>query len=690
MKRVSGFLVASAATGLFSTAGLAQGLDLPEPGPDDLMFSLENMDLTADPATDFYRFAAGGWLDRVERPAHLGSYSFAAIQSDRIQRQVAGVLDRAVAEAPDAAKGSPTQLVGDFYRAYMDVEARDARSMAPLKGELDRIAAISSLDDLTRYSARYAAMTGKLMLFGVFPSADLVDGTRYVFWSGPGDAGLEAERDVYAAPETAPRRIAYRAYVNDLLVVAGYEADVAARMADVVLDIETKIDATKLAEAEKVDTRKLYNPMSQAEFQALIPNVDMALFAELLGFELSDPVVVTEPDHLRALSQMLEERPIEDWQDYAAFLLIDHFAEVLQTGFDEPIRAKNEAFTGESMLRPREERAFELLKQKLGHPISQLYVDATFSEETRTSVLALIDRVMAAFRERIPTRDWLSEETRENAIAKLDAFRNGVGYPEDWIDYSGVEISPETPVANLVAINEFGLQRMRSRFGGPVVVDDFNDKSTLPVVMNAANILPVNGFRITAAIAQPPVYQPGGIPAVRFCGFGGVIGHEATHGFDSRGRFFDADGNLKSWWTEADAEAFTREAQKLVDQTDAFEIVPGHTGNGALWVTENLADVGGITLGHAALMTYLAEHPEEDVAVGGFSQEQMCFVAWAQLWAQKASDAHLINVASSSDHPPNIYRATAALQHVEAFYSAFGIEEGDPMWLAPERRVNAW
>ncbi len=487
---------------LASTA-LAQDVDLPELGPDVLLFSVENMDLSADPKQDFYRFAAGGWLDRVERPADKASYSFVSVQAQRITDQIKAVVLKAAEDAATAPKGSPTQLVGDFYTAYMDVDGRNAAGMAPLQDEIDRIDAIASLDDLTRYTAHALKTVGMSLFAGFAPQTDLADNTRYAIFSGPGAAGIDA-RDVYSSEDGTPRRDAYRKYVNDLLLVAGYEP----------------------AEAE--------------------------------------------------------------------------------------------------------------------------------------------------------------------ALAKLRDFDNKVGFPEHWIDFSGVEIVPDDAVANMLSVSAFGIGRELDRYGGPVETDDFNNASTLPVALNAAYVFARNGFQITAAISQPPAFEPDADPAVRFCRFGGIIGHEATHGFDTAGRQFDADGNLRDWWTEEDTEAFIAEAKKLVEQTEATELAPGHVGNGALWVTENIADVGGIKLGYSAMLDYLADHPEENVEIDGFTQQQRCFIAWTQMWAENATEASLINYASSANHPPNIYRTTAPLQHFDAFYEAFDIKEGDAMWLPQEKRVNAW
>ncbi|GJL83997.1 MAG: zinc metalloprotease [marine bacterium B5-7] len=668
---------------------VAQDIDLPELGPDDLLFSVDNMDQNADPKQDFYRFAAGGWLDRIERPSDKASYSFASIQAQRITDQIKVVVARAVEGAPKAPKGSPTQLVGDFFTAYMDVERRNEQGMAPLQEEMDRIAAIASLEDLTRYAAHIQKAAGIALLAGFVPLSDLADSTRYAMYSGPGEAGLEA-RDIYSADDDDPRRTAYRNFVHDMLTTAGYEAAEAERVTALVLDLETALDAAQLTQAEKLDLRNLNNRMSMEEAQKLIPNFSAKAYLEVFKLDLPEEIIVTQPNYLKALSTMLQERNLEDFKDYARFRLINKFSRVLSTDFDEPQRALSEAFSGVATLRPLEERALALLQKSLGHPLGQLYVNAYYDEDTRDKTVELVNYIVSAFAERVPTREWLSDSTKEEAMAKLKAFDNKVGYPETWIDYSSVEIVPDNPVANLLAIAESDTQRLLAKLGGPVMEEDFSRESTLPVAMNASYNAQLNGFQITAAISQPPGFQPDADPAVRFCRFGGVIGHEATHGFDTLGRQFDAKGNLRDWWTEEDTEAFVVEAKKLIAQTAETELVEGHVGNGALWVTENMADVGGVKLGYTALMNYLADHPEENVKIDGFTPEQRCFIAWAQLWAEKATDAYLINVANSGDHPPNTYRTTAPLQHFDAFYEAFDIKEGDPMWLPPEKRVNAW
>lgn len=659
-------------------------------GPDQLAFSVENMDRSVDPRKDFYRFAAGGWLDRVPRPEDKASYSFVEIQSELIRDQLSAIITKAVAEASYAKKGSPTQLVGDYYTAYMDLDRRREQGVKPIQAELDKVDALNSVDDLTLFAADMLKSNGMSFLYGFGQNPGLDDSSRYVVMGGPGDTALARERDVYRSPDGSPRRVAYRKYVHDTLKVAGYNDAEAERVTKLVLDLETQLDKAQLSPAEKRDFNRLNNPMALAEANALIPQIDAAAYIKAIGLPVPEKVVVTEPDYFMAVSKMLDERPLQDFKDYAKYRLIEHYSSILTPDFDEPKRALNEAFTGVATLRPVKERAIEEVKGALGQPLSQLYVQAYYEEDTRKKTTEMIGYIMAAMKERIPTRTWLSEETKAEALAKLAAFDNKVGYPDEWIDFSSVTIGPDDPVANAKSLLTFGLNRELAKFGGPVKNDEFNAESTLPVAMNAAYGFFTNGFQVTAAISQAPTFQPDADPAVRFCRFGAILGHETTHGFDSVGRQFDAKGSLRNWWTSEDAATFTAEAQKLIDQTESTELAPGHAGDGALWATENMADVGGIKLAYAALMNYLEDNPDEDRSIDGYTQGQRCFIAWTQLWAENATERYFINIAESADHPPNVYRAVSALQHFDSWYEAFGIKEGDPMWLAPEKRVNTW
>lgn len=675
---------------LLATAATAQDANLPEIGPDQLAFSLENMDTSVDPAEDFYRYASGAWLDRVERPSKFAGYGVFTIMIDRLTKQVSMAAAEAAEQASDAPKGSPTQLVGDFYNAFMDVEAIDAAGIEPVRGMLDEVEAVSDFKDLTRIMAAQASVAGP-GLFAMFgPSQDPTDGSKHAMFSLGQTFGVDRKfQEILRGPTDSAPLIAYRTFINDLLLAAGYEAAEASRVADLSLEIERKLYSAFLTPAEGKDPSNKLGRKTYHEVKAIAPEVDLDQYLEIIGFEQPDFFFMWEPHALAMVSEVWRTTPLEDLKDYVAYRIINNYAPFLASDLHEPALDFNEALLGARYDPPRSERIYQLFIEHLGHPASQVYVERFYSDETKAQVLDMIERIKAVFRKRIENSDWLSAPTKEAALEKVDKFYYKVGYPDTWIDYSGVDIGSD-PVANMIALGAFGMDRELDKLTRPPEHDEFSSHSTLPIAMNAAYTPTINGFEITAAITQPPAYSPDMDAPLKFCRIGAVIGHEMTHGFDFTGRQYDANGNFRNWWTEEDLQAFITEATKLIDQANAYEVLPGVFINGQLGVGENMADVGGITFAYEALMDYLEDHPEENVEIDGMPPAERCFVAWAQFWTMKATDAYLTTLVVNDGHAPDFYRSVAALQHVDAWYETFGIEAGDPMWLPIEKRSRAW
>ncbi|MDS9469999.1 M13 family metallopeptidase [Paracoccus sp. MBLB3053] len=670
---------------------LADPASLPPIGPDELAFSVRNMDPSADPAEDFLRYSSGGWLDRVARPAQLPSYGIFSIMVERLTRQVAGVAEKAGREAQAAPKGSPTQLVGDFYNAFMDVEAIDDAGIEPIRSMLDEVAAAGSVGDLVRIAAEQAAAAGPALLAMIGPAPDPADNSRHAMFVVGQSFGLDRNfLEILRLNADSPPKTAYRAYIRNLLVAAGYDAPEAERIADVSLKIETALYAHFLTPAEAKIPANRYGTLSYAEAKAQVPDFDLDLYLDTIGFSRPETLYMYEPRALAGLAELLRTVPLEDLKDYYSFRLIHEFAPFLTSALREPGLDLQEALVGARNDRPRAERLYQLFIEKLGHPVSQLYVEQYYSDATKAEVLDMIERTKAVFRRRITESEWLTAPTMQEALHKIDNFYHKVGYPDEWIDFGSVDIVPDDPVANIIALGRFDMSRELEKLRHPPKHDEFNDRSTLPIAMNAAYSPMINGFEVTAAITQAPVFAASDDAPLKFCRIGAVIGHEMTHGFDFSGRHFDAVGNLRNWWTPEDNAAFLVEAQKLIDQAEAFEVLPGLHMNGLLSVGENVADVGGITLGHEALMVYLEEHPEENVEIDGLTPEQRCFIGWSQFWTMKATDPYLRAIVANDGHAPDFYRSVAALQHVDAFYDAFDIRAGDPMWLPPEKRARAW
>lgn len=673
------------------TAGQVSAGELAPAGPDELAFSVENMDPSVSPGHDFYTYGAGAWLKRVERPERHGGYGFFEIVADRVEAQMRTVLTQAAASATTSPKGSPAQQVGTFFKAYMNAEARDAAGLAPIKPYLDAADAIKDMNDLVRLMAQLAEDSGSPLFLNVGPDVDLMNNKVNVLYVGSGVLGLpNALEDVFEEADGGARIAGYRTYLIETLKIAGTPDGEAARIADLSISIDRALHAAKLPPVEANDPSKSYNPTTLAELQAQIPNIDLTLLLGALKMPATDRLVLTEPRYLPVLSKLLKERSIEDIRDYAKLRMILTFSPFLSTAFDGPLLTLNKALLGVSVLPAPEQRALELIKGKLGQPVSKLYTDNFFTPETRQKATEMVGLIKGAFVERMPGRTWLSDQTRASAIAKIDKLSYKIGYPDQWIDFSGVEVGDDL-VAATVAISRFEADRQRKKLGRPAAYDTFNGPNGLPMVVNAGYNPGINGFEVPAAIIQPPMFDAKLDPAVNFCRMGAVLGHEMTHGFDWTGKQFDQDGNLKNWWQAADGEAFDALAQKLIAQANSYEVLPGLiNSSGAQQVGENMADLGGITLAHTALRSYLAKHPEEDVVIDGLTQDQRCFLAWTQLWVWKGKDEMLRSQVARDAHPPNAYRAVAPLKHLDAFYTAFGIKEGDPMWLDPAKRVEAW
>ena len=677
-------------TALTAAPVLAQDTQaVPPIGAKQLDFSIDNMNLSISPAQDFHRYASGTWLDQAVIPPQLPEIDVFSFMQEHVTQQMKAVIQQSASDAATAAKGSPTQQVGDLYTSFMDVDAINAAGVTPLQPALDTLAAVDSLDDLATYLGQSARSTASFKLAAIIPNADRADAMKMALWFISGDLGLNLP-GVYEQGDDSAQVIAYRSFIRDTLVVAGDSPDQADETAGLVIELERKLHAGKATPVERVDPRNVYNPVSFADLQAEIPELDLTRLARGLGLEPEDTVVKTEPRYLAVLSQVLRDYSLDDIKRYLRFRLIEGYSSYLGTDFEAPMDALVLALVGIAQSTPRDEKAQTLLKSNLGHPLSRLYVDAYFEEDTRQTALEMMGRIKAAFLDRIKTRTWLSEETRTAATEKLERLIYRAGYPDEWIDYSSVEIRPDDLIGNITRLNEHSVDVEVAKMGKPVVQEQFSDDATLPISINAAYSPAINGFEVPAAILQPGMFDVTQPAPVYFCRLGAVLGHEMTHGFDSGGRLYDADGNLRDWWTPDDAAAFEAEAQKLVDQANAFEVLPGLMGNGPLNVKENMADYGGITLAYDALTTYLEEHPEENVPTDGLTPAQLCFVAFGQMWASKATEQYTAYLVGNDNHATGNYRSFAALQHVDAFYEAFGIKEGDPMWLPPEKRVHAW
>jgi predicted metalloendopeptidase len=518
----------------------------------------------------------------------------------------------------------------------------------------------------------------------------LKDPTRYVILAADPDLGLPA-REHYLAADLAPVRTAYLKAITDSLVLAGVPAEQAKARAAKVLAIETRIAGKKLTEEQKRDFNATYQTRPYADIKAALGNFDLDAYLQALGLPTGGDLLTTEVDALRERNAVLADYPLADLKDYLQWESLRLMSPHLSPAFVDAQAPLVRALTGQAELPQREKVVANSIAHVQGHNLGRLYVEKYFPAESRAEAEAILNNVRAELRQRLEQNTWLTAPTRTHALEKVDRIKIVVGYPDNWIDYSGVDFRRDDYFGNAARSNEYIVRRSLARLGRPPVRDQFVDPERgLPSIVNAGYSPDVNGIEIPAAILQPPFYDPKADAAVNYCTLGAVIGHEFTHSLDSFGRLFDASGALRDWWTPADVAVFDERSKNLIAQANAFEVVPGVHLNGQLSSGENLADLGGVMLGYNALRTHLKANPGDDRKIDGFTPQQRCFLSWSQLWGEKAKPELLRTNAASDPHPPGAYRMVAPVRNHPGFYDAFGVRAGDKMWIDPKDRVVMW
>jgi putative endopeptidase len=653
-----------------------------------LGYSSSNMDKAVSPRQDFYRYAAGHWLERAEIPASEPEISGFTSLSINLDQQLLKLIQDAA--AAKGASGSPSQQIGDYWLAAMDVRHLDELGLKPLQADLDRVAALP----LPGSSVALGALSARLQLgYGVSPLVNVAVVTDaknsranlLMVIAGQQSLGL----DDYARPENQPVRDLYLAYIASMFQSTGLSAQAAEAAARTVLSIETEISAAQLTPLQARDPAVTYNIMSLAEAQALIPAVDLAAQLKTLGVTPPATVQVRDIAALKATHKVLATRS----PDEVRTLLRWHLLTSHGSALGQPWRGLGEEFSlkrlGLQAAPAREREITNAITVQLFSPLSKLYVETYFPDSTRRDITQMVGHIKNEFERRLRSNSWLDEPTRKAALDKLARVDIQVGYPQQWIDFSPIVIQPDDHFGNVQRASAFMQRRELAKLGQPVVVERFAAPPyTTPTSVNAAYNPQTNSIDITAAIVQAPFYLPGADPAVNYCTIGAVIGHELTHGFDSNGRQFGPMGNLRDWWTPQATTEFKKRTDVLVQQYGEFTLLPGLKHDGALTLTENTADLGGITLAHTALKRALAGKAQP--TIDGLTTDQRCFVAWAQMWAYKGRPERVRMLAAADYHAATPLRAFAPLLHLDAFHQAFGTQPGDPMWRAPKDRVTIW
>ncbi len=648
---------------------------------------LENMDTSVSPKEDFYSYVNGSWMKNTEIPDDRTSWGGFAVLRKSTDNDVLTILAKAKESGKYGPETDQAKALA-IFDTKLDTVARNEAGLKPLQPALDAIASVNNLDDLQTVLATNPAVSSPFISIGA--GADLNDSSMNAVYLGANGLGLP-DRDYYLEQDTKSKEIReeYKKHIARMLQMLGDSEEQAKTASEKILKMETELAAPRLDKVESRDARNFNNPRSIAEADALLSSIDLKKMISELGITKEfDTLIVTQLDYTKALNSFLKNTSIEDLKTLVRWDTFNSATGRLSTAIETADwEFYSKYLSGAKKQRPADERALATVNNTVGEALGQLYVDAKFPPEAKAKAETMIANVIAAYKDRIKKLDWMGEETKEKAIEKLDKFTVKIAYPDTWEDYSSMEVSAEkTYFDNMTAVNKWAQDKNFNEIGEPV---DKTEWGMSPQTVNAYFNPLNNEIVFPAAILQPPFYNYTADEAVNYGGIGAVIGHEISHAFDDSGARFDADGNLKNWWTEEDLAAFTTRGNALAEQYSNVEILDSLYVNGKFTLGENIGDLGGVLGAYDGLQKYYAENGRPD-NIDGLTPEQRFFMSWATVWRTKSRDEALRTQIKTDPHSPGKVRAVQPLLNVDAFYEAFDIKEGDANYLAPEKRVRIW
>jgi len=649
-----------------------------------------SLDPAVRPQDDLFRHVNGRWLAEHEIPADRAMDGAFRLLHDQAEEHVRAIITELGANA-SADGGTPAAQVGALYASFMDTERVEALGLDPIRPELeridgaaDRVELVTVLGDLQR--------TGGAGAVGFWVDNDAKDPERYVVFLHQGGLGLPDEayyrEDTYAAV-----REQYRPHVARMLALSGLAEAAADAAADLVVDLETRLAAHHWDVVRDRDADLTYNPMTLAELAARAPEFDWHAWATALGTPdgALDQLVVREPDFAVGFARAWAELPVEQWQAWLRYHLVSARAPYLH---DAVVLANFDFYgrilTGATELRDRWKRGVSLVEGALGEAVGQVYVSRHFPPAYKDRMVELVGTLIAAYRESITALDWLGEETKAKALAKLDAFRPKIGYPERWKSYQGLAIRADDLVGNVRRSYAYEHDRELRKIGRPVDRDEW---FMTPQTVNAYYNPGMNEIVFPAAILQPPFFDPEAEDAVNYGGIGAVIGHEIGHGFDDQGSKYDGAGRLEDWWTESDRDEFERRTGTLVSQYATFSPVQlggSHHVNGDLTIGENIGDLGGLSIALKAYRIALQRPLAEAPVIDGLTGAHRLFLGWAQVWQAKGRDEEVVRRLATDAHSPNEFRCNGVVRNLAEFHRTFDVRPGDALYLPPRERVRIW
>ncbi|MBR6331386.1 MAG: M13 family metallopeptidase [Bacteroidales bacterium] len=672
--------MAMIATGCHKKAELTSGINL------------DNLDTTVSPLDDFYQYACGGWLKNNPLDAEHSRYGSFDFLAEENQKQLKGIIDSV--SANHNQPGSIADKIATLYNIGMDSVRLQQQGAEPLKPFLDEINAIKTRDDINAEIIKMHKR-GNHVLFAVFGEADKDDAKQCIAWAYQSGLGL-GDRDYYLTNEgnNAAIRDGYLKLMTTQFANAGYDklAGVSAdKLAATVMALETKLAKSQYDKLTNRDPFKTFNRKTVDEAIALAGNIDWKGYFSAMG--ILDGIKtfnVAQPEYFAAVSDILAKEDINNLKAYFAWHEINSAASYLSDNFvNASFDFYGKLLSGREANRPRWKRVTSTVDGAMGEALGHLYVDKYFPAEAKERMKTLVDNLMTALGQRIDMATWMSDQTKANAHEKLATILVKIGYPDKWRDYSGLEIKNDSYYANIVRSNEFDMAYYMSKINKPVDRDEWQ---MTPQTVNAYYNPTTNEICFPAAILQPPFFQFDADDAANYGAIGVVIGHELTHGFDDQGRNYDKDGNLNDWWTEQDAANFKKNAQVLVDAFNAVKVLddPETYANGALTLGENIADNGGLHISHLAMQNAIQKGQVNKEKMDGFTPEQRFFLAYAAVWASNIRPEAILQLTQMDVHALARNRVNVTLPHISEFHDAWAVQQGNKMWLDPDKRAQLW
>lgn len=672
------------AAGLMVLAGCGNNAQKTDGQSSCKSVNLANLDTTVAAGADFYQYACGGWMKEHPLKPEFSRYGVFEQLMETNREQLRALVEEL--KAAPQEEGSVAQKIGMLYELALDSVKTNEDGFEPVKEELAAIRDLGTKAELSKMVA-YLHKEGITPYFALYVGADEKNSSMNIVQLYQAGLGM-GDRDYYLQNDETFSKIreAYKAYISRLFVLAGHSPEQADAAVTAVMNVENGIAKISFSREEMRDSQKNYNKMSCADFIKSNDALDWNAYFSAMGLDSIPELEAKQFAYYKKLGDFLKTVSLDDQKSYLAFNLLRAAAPYLSDNFvNANFDFYGKTMSGKQELEQRWKRALSTVNGVLGEAVGQMYVAKYFPASSKEKMLTLVGNLQKALGERINNLEWMGDSTKLKAQEKLAAFTVKIGYPDKWRDYSALEIKQDSYWANVRRSSIFEMDYMLADAGKPV------DKSRwymTPQTINAYYNPTTNEICFPAAILQPPFFDPEADDAINYGAIGVVIGHEMTHGFDDQGRNYDKEGNLTDWWTADDATRFTERANKLVAQYDNILVLDTMHANGSYTLGENIADQGGLLISHQAYLNSL--QGQTPAVIDGFTGEQRFYLGYATLWAQNIRDEEIVRLTKMDPHSLGKWRVNAALKNIDAFYEAFGIKEGDAMYMQPADRVNIW